>query len=91
MWIHQYTKKPNARAMWLYPHSEDKIWRKSFKVYDTYSPIGEVWQLNFYYGHFTKSKSSRLSLILDESNPFEIDKCKSKNGASVSKVLALFN
>ena len=29
----------------------DKIWRKSFEVYDTDSPVGEVWQLNFYYGH----------------------------------------
>ena len=28
-----------------------------------------------------------LSLILDETNPFEIDKCKSKNGASVSDAL----
>ena len=35
--------------------------------------------------------SLRLSQILDETNPFEIDKCKSKNGASVSEVLALFN
>ena len=39
----------------------------------------------------SKSKSSRLSSSLDETNPFEIDKCKSKNGASVSEVLALFN
>ena len=23
------------------------FWRKSFKVYDTDSPVGEVWQLNF--------------------------------------------
>ena len=29
----------------------DKIWRKSFEVYDTDSPVGEFWQLNFYYGH----------------------------------------
>ena len=29
--------------------------------------------------------------MLDETNSFEIDKCKSKNGASVSEVLALFN
>ena len=29
--------------------------------------------------------------MLDETNPFEIDKCKSKNGASVLEVLALFN
>ena len=27
------------------------IWRKFFDVYGTYSPVGEVWQLNFYYGH----------------------------------------
>ena len=39
----------------------------------------------------SKSKSSHLSLILDETNPFEIDKCISKNGASVSMVLTLFN
>ena len=38
-----------------------------------------------------KKKSSRLSYILDETNPFEIDKCKSKNGASESGLLALFN
>ena len=36
----------------------------------------------------TKSKSSRLSYILDEINPSKIDRCKSKNGASVSEVLA---
>ena len=28
-----------------------KISRKSFEVYDTDSPVEEVWQLNFYYGH----------------------------------------
>ena len=33
------------------PSVGDKIWRKSFEVYDTDSPVGEVWQLNFYYGH----------------------------------------
>ena len=40
-------------------------------------------------GKFTmsKSKSLRLSEILDETNPFEIDKCKSKNAASVSEAL----
>ena len=27
------------------------FWRKSFEVYDTDSPIGEVWQLKFYCGH----------------------------------------
>ena len=32
----------------------------------------------------SKSKSSRLSQILDETNPFEIDDCKSRNGDSVS-------
>ena len=29
----------------------DKIWRKPFEVYDIDSPVGEVWQLNFYYEH----------------------------------------
>ena len=32
-----------------------------------------------------------LIINLDETNPSEIDKCKSKNGASVSEALALFN
>ena len=38
-----------------------------------------------------KIKVIALIINLDETNPFEIDKCKSKNGASVSEVLALFN
>ena len=29
--------------------------------------------------------------FFDKTNPFEIDKCKSRNGASVSEALALFN
>ena len=37
----------------------------------------------------SKSKSSRLSTILDETKPLEIDRCQSKKGASVSEVLAL--
>ena len=36
----------------------------------------------------SKSKSSRLLLILDETNAFAIERCKSKKGASVSVVLA---
>ena len=39
----------------------------------------------------SESKSARLLSILDETNPVEIDKCQSKNVASVSEVLALFN
>ena len=41
---------------WNLPiHSvDDKIWRKSFEVYDTDSPVGEVWQLNFYYGYWNQ-------------------------------------
>ena len=39
----------------------------------------------------SKSKSSRLSLIMEETKPLEIDRCKSKKGASVSEVLAQFN
>ena len=31
------------------------------------------------------------SKILDETDPLEIDKYKSKNGTSVSEALALFN
>ena len=27
-----------------------KFGKMSFEVYDTNSPVGEVWQLNFYYG-----------------------------------------
>ena len=38
-----------------------------------------------------KSNSSRLSLILDEFNPSELDKCKSKSGASVSYALVLID
>ena len=36
----------------------------------------------------SKSKSSHLSYIFEETNPFATERCKSKNGASV---LALFN
>ena len=39
----------------------------------------------------SKTKPLRLSYVLDEANPFEIDKCKSGNGASASEALALFN
>ena len=39
----------------------------------------------------SKSKSSRLSYILDETKPLEIDRCKFKKGASVSEVLALLS
>ena len=35
---------------------DDKIWRKSFEVYDTDSPAGEFWQLNFYYGHWNQPR-----------------------------------
>ena len=44
-------------------------------------------------GRFTisKSKSSRLSKILVLKNPSDVHKCKSKNDASVSAMLALFN
>ena len=35
----------------------------------------------------SKSTSSRLSQILDDTNPFETDKCLSKNGATVSDTL----
>ena len=44
----------------------DNIWRKSFEVYDTDNSVGEVWQLNFYYGieisHMTRhaSKPNKL-------------------------------
>ena len=38
-----------------------------------------------------KSKSSCLSLILVETISLEIDKCKSKNVALVSEVLALLS
>ena len=39
----------------------------------------------------SKSKTSRLSYILVEAISLEIDKCKSKNAASVSEVLALLS
>ena len=44
-------------------------------------------------GKFTisKSKSSRLSKNLVLTNPSDIDQCKSKDEASVSETLALFN
>ena len=44
-------------------------------------------------GKFTvsKLKSSHLSSILDETLPFDVDKFKSKIGASVSEEFALFN
>ena len=34
----------------------------------------------------SKSKSTRLSYILEETNPFAIERCKCKKGASVSGV-----
>ena len=39
----------------------------------------------------SNSKSSRLSLVFDQTNPFEIDKCKLKNGDFASDGLALLN
>ena len=39
----------------------------------------------------SKSKSSRLSYILDETKPLKKDRCKSKKGTSVSEVLALLS
>ena len=39
----------------------------------------------------SKSKSKRLSYILEETKPFEIELCKSKNRASVSELLALLS
>ena len=49
--------------------------------------------LPFKKGKFTMSKSklSRISLILDETKLLEMNRCKSKTGASVSKALAVFN
>ena len=38
-----------------------------------------------------QSQNRNLSEILQETNPFTIDKCKFKNAASVSEELALFN
>ena len=40
---------------------------------------------------YKKSKSSRLLKILVLTKPSDIDNCKSKNEASVSETLALFN
>ena len=48
-------------------------------------------QKNGKFTYYIKIKIIALIIILDETNPFEIDKCKSKNGASISEVLALFN
>ena len=39
--------------------------------------------------YYVKIKVIALIIFLDETNPFEIDKCKSKNGASVFEALAL--
>ena len=36
-------------------------------------------------------QSHRVYHVLDETKPLEIDRCKSKKGASVYEVLALFN
>ena len=41
--------------------------------------------------YYVKIKDFGLIINLDETNPFEIDKCKAGNVASVSKALALFN
>ena len=43
--------------------------------------------------YYIKIKIIALIINLDETDPFEIDtcKCKSKDGASVSELLALFN
>ena len=38
----------------------------------------------------SKSKLSHLSKSLNLTKPFDIEKCKSKNEASVSETLALF-
>ena len=41
--------------------------------------------------YYVKIKVIALIIILDETNPFEIDKCISRNKASISEALALFN
>ena len=38
-----------------------------------------------------QNQSSHLSLILEETKQKEIERCKSKKGASVSEALALFD
>ena len=54
--------RPSNRQKKLRSHNvDDKIWRKSFEVYDTDSPVGEVWQLTFISGieisHMTRHSS----------------------------------
>ena len=41
--------------------------------------------------YYIKIKVISFIMILDETKPLEIDRCKSKKEASVSEVLALFN
>ena len=64
---------------------------KSSKLGNTVRGItgnGPIQKRKIYY---IKIKVIALIINFDETNPFEIDKCKSRNGASVLEALALFN
>ena len=41
--------------------------------------------------YYVKVKVIALIIIIEETNPFATERCKSKKGASVSEILALFN
>ena len=96
-----------------------------FEVYDTDSPVGDLWPLNIYFEvrnmiadssksntlqnvynirsttrnvailkrkiYYVKTKVIALIINFRRKIPFATERCKSKKGASVSEVLALFN
>ena len=66
---------------------------KSNKLTNVKPMRGRTGNITIQKGKFiiSESKSSRLLFIMDETNPFEIDKCEYKNGALVSDELVLFN
>ena len=74
-----------------------------FTICDTYSIVGEV-EVSHKTRHLRninptskkvcslcRNQSLCLPYIFDETNPFEMDRCKSKTGASVEGALALIN
>ena len=58
---------------------------KSYELRDIYSVRRTTWNIATKKGKLTISKSSRISLILDETKPLEIDRCKSKKGPQYLK------
>ena len=64
---------------------------KSYKMRNIHSIRGTTWNIAIQKGKIYNIKIKVIAFIinLEDRQPLEIDTCKSKKGASVSKVLAL--